>query len=205
MPTTVCELFETHSLELAGKYKWDNIDVADYYGLYIISLSDNPNENKNLLKKPIFNNVAIHKWIETANKITVDGEKPSVEIIKNRLTEFWLPDESILYIGKADKQKVDKRVGQFFTHKMGKKSPHKGGCWVKTLSNLSELNVYTIKIDNRAKIDETEKNLLKQFIFGVSAETLNILRDKNLPLPFGNLEYTKGDRKKHGISNQYVN
>ena len=44
----------------------------------------------------------------------------------------WLPNEPIVYIGKTH-QAIGKRVGEFYRHRCGDRSPHAGGEVVKLL------------------------------------------------------------------------
>lgn len=45
----------------------------------------------------------------------------------------WLSSEPIIYIGQTTGQTLAKRIRQFYSHKYGKKSPHRGGQAVKLL------------------------------------------------------------------------
>jgi len=202
MPLSVKNLLQSQNLQIKGLVKWGTPFEADYYGVYVVALSDDPDQNKKLLERPTFSESKIQTWINTATEMKIDGELPTIEKLKKRLTEFWFPDENIVYIGKAEKQKVEDRVSQFYSHKVGKRSPHKGGFWIKLLSNLSELNIYYSEIKDAPKVETTEKSLQKYFMSNVSDESLKNIRDKNLTLPFGNLKFG-GKIKKHGISKQY--
>lgn len=41
------------------------------------------------------------RWIDRVPSLALDGAKTTPEPLKERLSGFWLPDEVILYIGKA--------------------------------------------------------------------------------------------------------
>jgi hypothetical protein len=117
------------------------------------------------------------------------------------MSEFWLPDENILYFGKAPKRSyrkgVGNRVGEYYKTDYGEAKPHAGGHWLKALKNLNELFVYYVETENCGEI---EINMLSYFCENVSDGTRSQLRDKKLSLPFANLELKKGQRKNHGLN-----
>ena len=121
--------------------------------------------------------------------------------VKNRLAEFWLPDESILYIGKASTRKngsgISKRIREYFSTTIGDGGPHSGGQWVKSLANLNTLTVYYGVCDDP---NEIEVQMLQFFMCNVSKTTLEGLYDKRLPIPFANIKVTRN--KSHGFKNQ---
>lgn len=202
MPTTVHDILQAHNLAITGTVKWGGSFDANYNGIYIISLSDNPNQNENLSNAPSFNETQMHNWLNTATEMKIDNENPTIEKLKIRLSEFWFEDENIVYIGKAEKQNIKQRINKFFRHSVGERSPHRGGFWIKLLENLSELNIYYVKIDEQAIVDDIEKALLKYFMENVTPESRAEIRDQELPLPFGNVEYTPRRCKQHGILKQ---
>jgi hypothetical protein len=111
-----------------------------------------------------------------------------------------LPDETILYIGKAGTS-LNTRVNQFYNHILGNSKPHRGGHWLKTLDNLADLNIYlTATHDEPAH--EVESRCLKIFIDNVSTETREKLVDPMNPFPFANLEFPKGVKKNHNLQDQ---
>jgi len=76
-----------------------------------------------------------------------------VEPQNPREQERWLAHEPIIYIGQTTKQTIKKRVGQFYRHKYGAKSPHRGGQAIKLLlephtESPFELWVYWVPTDN---------------------------------------------------------
>jgi hypothetical protein len=117
------------------------------------------------------------------------------------LSKFWLPDESILYIGKAPKRSngtgISKRVSEYYSTPIGKGSPHSGVQWLKVLKNIDAFTVYYGVCESPALI---EYEMLNFFMNNVSTSTRLKLWDKNFPLPFANIR-NKGD-KKHGLKNQ---
>lgn len=148
--------------------------------------------------RPNFDDQQIKLWIGKLSKFQVDGNLATLTNIKNRLDDFWLPDESILYIGKAPTRKsesgISKRVSEYFTTIIGNNGPHSGGQWIKALKDLNTFTVYYAACD---KPGEVEHKMLEFFMSNVSTTTLANLYDKQLPVPFANIKFT--GNKNHRI------
>jgi len=201
MPISVTNLLQQNGLSTVGlkTVRWGNNPTSSQVGIYIVSTSQNPTANDNLFASaPIDNNI-LKFWLNKVATLQIDGNaSPTVSQLRDRLNQFWLPDESILYIGQTESSKgITGRVSQYYRTELGERKPHAGGHWLKTLSILNQLFVHYFP-DNTPT--PTEENLLRTFVKQVSKQTLTNLRDKNLPLPFANLELEKGNRKNHGIS-----
>ncbi|MCB0457954.1 MAG: hypothetical protein R2776_06055 [Flavobacteriaceae bacterium] len=201
MPTTVNELIKKFDLPESKVVKWKETISTEKEGIYIVSLSKDPELNSGILEEiPISKNI-IDKWIQKVNGFELDKVLTfDKDLIIERLSEFWLPDENIVYIGKApirsNGKGIGNRVREFYKTEYGEKRPHAGGHWIKSLSNLNDLYVHYILCDNSGDL---EIKLLKQFIDNISDKSKRKLRDKELMLPFANLELKKGQIKKHGL------
>ena len=143
----------------------------------------------------------IRKWIKKVDGFEIDKIKTfDPDKVIERLSQFWLPDENILYIGKAPKRSsgngIGNRVREYYKTDYGEKRPHAGGHWLKSLTILDELFVYYTACENPGRIEE---GMLRFFCNNVSEATISILRDKVLPLPFANLQLRRGQVKNHGL------
>lgn len=196
MPCTVNSLFGSAGLHLGGVVQWGRRFESNCSGIYIVSLSSDPDRNVNTQKLPPISIKAVDGWIHSVPSIELDGRRnPKAGDLALRLASFWLPDENVLYIGRTT-AKLSKRVNQFYNTPLGERGPHAGGHWIKTLRKISKLYVYYSECDNPKGAEEA---LLEYFIQCVSDQTRKCLRDPERPLPFGNLEYPPGKRKNHGI------
>lgn len=201
MPSTINELTEKFDLPKSKVVKWNETISSEKEGIYIISLSKDAQVNDVVLNEFPISESIIEKWIQKVDGFQLDKvltfDKNS---IIERLSEFWLPDESIVYIGKAPIRSNGKglgnRVKEYYKTEYGEKRPHAGGHWIKSLSNLDDLFVHYILCDNSGDI---ENKLLRAFINNVSDKSRRKLRDKELMLPFANLELRKGQIKNHGL------
>jgi hypothetical protein len=195
MPTTIQQLENTFNLKYIKTIKWGTSFNESSNGIYIIST----NQNKDYLPENdsvSFNEKQICTWFENAPNLTLNGKKAITEDLKKQLEGFWLADESILYIGKAEKQSLSDRISQFYNHKVGKKGSHKGGYWLKLLNNLDELYIHLFATNESHSMEE---KLLTHFIENVSEHSKEKLIEKWLFLPFANLQLRSGVIKCHGL------
>lgn len=200
MPSTVKTLLESVNLDISKikTCRWgQNVD-ADKHGIYFISTSLKTDCIENTYKgAPISINI-LDKWISKIKTIEIDGRSGinSLDLF-NRLNKFWLPDENILYIGQTEcNGGLKKRLSQYYKTNLGERKPHAGGHWIKTLLNLTDLYVHYIPTFTPLIL---EKEILVNFTKEVSQNTLTMIGDPELPLPFANLEIDKSRRKKHGV------
>lgn len=111
-----------------------------------------------------------------------------------------MPDETILYIGKAGTS-LNRRVRQYYNTNLGDSKPHAGGHWIKTLDVINDLNIYWTSSEGE-RAQDVEERFLKIFVQNVSYQSKKELFDPEHPFPFANLEFPKGTRKNHGLHYQ---
>lgn len=205
MAISVKDIFSKFNLVLTGQVKWNQEIKLDKCGIYVIALTDKVDEVITL-KNPIFSEDAILDWIKLINvyekTILVDKTIASVQSLKQRLSQYWLPDETIIYIGRVGPTKgrtFKTRMNEFYKTKLGCNKKHAGGHWLNTLANIAELNIFYSVCD-----PEIEEDMIKYFCEQVSTETKKGMHDKINCFPFANKELNKRSTKKHGISNQTV-
>lgn len=201
MPTTINELIEKFDLSKSKVVKWNETVPTEKEGIYIVSLSKDPDINGGTLSEIPISKRIIDKWIHKVKGFQLDKVLTfDKDPIIARLSEFWLPDENIVYIGKAPIRRngkgIGNRVKEFYKTEYGEKRPHAGGHWIKALSNLNNLYVHYILCKNSGDI---EIKLLEYFADNISDKSKGKLRDNELMLPFANLELRKGQIKKHGL------
>jgi len=107
---TVIELFECCGLLPNGPTAWCEPVLCDLAGVYTVTLNPNPAWNAGI---------------------------PAPPELCPALRVRWLPEQPILYIGKAGglglKSTLRKRIRQFYRHRHGDRSPHRGGHDLKLL------------------------------------------------------------------------
>lgn len=207
MPITVNELVEKSGLDpdAVKKVKWGTPVNTQKEGVYIISMSKTPNENNSLETFPISMKI-LKEWIDKVGGFTLDKKLTrSHELIKERLSKFWLKDENILYIGKAPIRKngdgLGNRIQEYYNTGFGEKRPHAGGHWIKLLENLKDLYVYYIECQ---ECERVEKEMIANFGKSISESSQEQLLETGVILPFANLEDGNKIRKSHGLGHMKI-
>jgi hypothetical protein len=179
MGGTVASLFKAAGLIPLGPVRWGERVPSHRPGVYVVQA---PSES---WSAP-FSMPAIEAWIERVPGIRVDGAVTDAKALRNRLDQFWITSEPVLYIGRAGTD-VDARVRAYHKTPLGDPRPHAGGHWLKTLSILDRLLVWWAETDDPV---DAEARLMWAFAdrHGVGF------------LPFANRQDATGDRKDHGIT-----
>ena len=182
------ELLRSVGLLADGPVRWGNPIRVGGPGVYLVEIAA-PHKSA-----PIDHTLVAH-WIERVPTLTLDGARPTQRELAVRMGEFWLPDETVVYIGMTNLS-IGGRVGAFVKTPLGDRRPHSGGHWLKTLTVLPELRVWWAPT---SAPEEYEDALLTAFAQGISPEAKAALRDSSVVLPWANLQSTGGERKQHGI------
>jgi hypothetical protein len=196
VPSTVAAVFAAASLEAEGVVRWGGQVGDTRSGVYAVALTDEPDALNVLSAAPIAKS-AIERLLAVRPGLTLDGRRPSEAELAERIAGFWLPDETIVYIGLATS--LRSRVRSFYRTPVGAKRPHSGGWFLKTLANLESLYVHFACV---GEYDDAEAAMLEGFVAAVSPTARAEIADPEHPWPFGNLELRRGGRKirkRHGI------
>jgi hypothetical protein len=86
----------------------------------------------------------------------IDPASVVIDVLPDVGRRRWNADQEIIYIGRATK--LRKRLGQFYRHKFGASSPHRGGQDIKLLQ--AHMLVYWATSEN---FREAEKTLIDTF------------------------------------------
>lgn len=199
--STICELFSMAAVRHEGVVRWGDPVPSNNPGIYIVSLSPDPERNDCPLSSAPIDCAKVASWLSRATGLTIDNEPNSrPKVLAQRLRKYWLADETILYIGQTS-QPLRKRVRQYYRHRLGARGPHKGGQWIKTLSVLDELFVHHAESPDHVSV---EFQLIEAFVSRVSAATKAQVGSDDYAFPFANLElrdpkHGNRIRKRHGI------
>ena len=142
----------------------------------------------------------VGKWIERVETLRLDGEVPTSKALAARIGSFWLPSQTVVYIGTSDVS-VARRVAAIAKTELGDRRPAAGGHWLKTLRSLDGLKVWWAAT---AATEEYEDALLAAFAAGVPEEDLAALPDRSVVLPWANLRRPTGERKATGLTGSLI-
>lgn len=194
MQTTIADAFSAAGLARGDVVRWDTKPLTPLPGVYIVSLSASTDDNDgSMMSAPLFKE-AFERWLDVRPELTLEGVRPTVQRLIDRIRQFWLGNEVILYTGKATS--LSARVGQYYWTPIGARRPHAGGYFLKLLSNLDQLWVHYTACDDPSIADDS---MLERFCEGVSVDSRRELLDPARPFPFANLEWPQGIRKAHGL------
>ncbi|HEY6058568.1 MAG TPA: GreA/GreB family elongation factor [Candidatus Limnocylindrales bacterium] len=136
------------------------------------------------------------KWAERVTTLRLDGERPNGLQLARRLAAFWLPSQTVVYLGSTEKS-LSGRIGALYATELGDRRPHSGGHWLKTLRGLAQARIWWAESSAPA---EAELELAIAFAESVDASEAGHLPDPAIVLPFANLEDPLGARKPHGLA-----
>jgi hypothetical protein len=195
MPTTVADAFAAAGLVRDNAVRWGTKPGTSDPGVYIVSLTGSLDSFDGKLIEAPLAATEFQRWLDLRPELTLDGSRPTVEQLTACVRRFWIPDEVILYIGLAGSSLLE-RVGHYYNTPIGRRSPHRGGYFLKLLSNLGELGVHYAGCADSAV---AERRMLQRFCAHVSQDSRRALQDPAHPFPFANLEWPRGTRKTHGL------
>jgi hypothetical protein len=194
MSSSVRDLFDASETLYSGFVRWGQPVALNGPGLYVVALTDNPERRDAITSGAALSDDLLNTLLARRPELAVDGVRPDGWALKERVSSFWIPTETVLYIGKASTS-VRVRVDQFYRTKLGARSPHAGGWFLK-------LTGHTLFVHYGPSLEpiQAEHSMLGSFVRGVSQANRGRLHDPERPMPFANLEWPKGLRKRHGIT-----
>lgn len=199
MPTSPEALFREADLNISGCTAWNVPPNNPRPGVYVVSLPSTGIANTGFLPHAPISVALVREWIGRVPAFTFQGQQfPRAELVAEFIQRFWLPDECIVYIGKATS--LRRRLGEFFRHRLGDRMPHKGGHWLKTLTNIHHLSVFYAECLSEPEAIQKETQLLQLFSRQTSAASKSALFNPDCPLPFANLKISR-QRKQNCIRN----
>jgi hypothetical protein len=183
MPHTVNALFRITDLASTRVTPWGVKPSCKEKGIYIVALTDDPDSLDGAIASLPASHEAINNWMVECPALKVDYAPATLETIITRLSRYWLPNEVALYVGKTNAQGgLHGHIGEFYQHKLGRKSPHKGGQWIKSLSIISKLYVHYSSCPDPIT---AESAMIGHFC----------KKDPNGPFPFANLEWRVPEKR----------
>lgn len=192
--TSVSGLLDAAGLVHDGAVRWGQRPSLFTPGVYLVATTSDPKDEIGE-SHAVVDPDAVTTLLRARTEATVDGHAATAESVRRRLEAIWVAGEPVVYIGLASTSVRD-RVGQYYGTKIGARAPHAGGWPIKLLAGLDRLWVHYAAADDP---DDAEQRLLRAFRDGLAAAVVAGLHDRDVVLPYANLELTKGLRKGHGF------
>jgi hypothetical protein len=181
------ELLRSIGLAAMGPVRWGIAPSSVLPGVYVI-------EAPEAAEVAPIDAEAVRAWIERVPTLRLDQTRPTTEALADRLAEFWIPSEAVVYIGLAGTS-LRSRVGAFYRTPLGDPRPHAGGHWLKTLLGLEAYRVWWAETNEP---ERNERQLLERFADRAGPSLTG--RAAVLALPFANRADAYGNSKPHGIA-----
>ncbi len=138
----------------------------------------------------------IGKWLERVEGLRLDGTRPTSRGLAARLAAFWLPSETVLYVGSTEAS-VSRRVASLLATQIGDRRPNSGGHWLHALAMPPGTRIWWTATP---AVEEYEDALFTAFADGIADEARSALHDPDMVLPFANLRRPTGERKRTGLA-----
>jgi hypothetical protein len=200
MTISVDALFDRCGLTEAGTVPWGQRIPLDEPGVYVVSSTPDATDAAGTIVSYSHDPASLRALRQACPDVAVDGKPATDDELAARIGAFWIPGSAVLYIGLAGTS-LQKRVNQYYATRVGHRSPHAGGWWLKTMTEIESLYIHYAPT---AYPDETEKALLEAYAESVPASIRRTLCDPERVAPFANVDVRKGFRKRHGLSGYKV-
>ena len=129
MANSVHDLLTKCGLYHDGVVRWRQAVPEHKPGVYIVSTHSDPHSSASRLSGYEANYAVLDQLKVRYPAISVDGAIASPEQVATRISQFWIPATTVLYVGLAGTS-LKNRVAQFYTTKIGAAKPHAGGWWL---------------------------------------------------------------------------
>ncbi len=194
---TVRDVFEVvdQSLSPARSVGWGAPVGLELPGVYVVATSRDANDDTGPTSARI-SDERVEELLAARPELLVDGARPTRAALVARIESMWVPNETIVYIGMSTGP-VGDRVADYYKTTLGARAPHAGGWPIKTLVDVDRLTVFAACCPDP---EAAEQQMLAVFERCIGQETRARLCDPIRVMPFANLEYPKGTRKRHGIT-----
>lgn len=126
----------------------------------------------------------------------MDGERPTQSTLAARMRSFWLPGQTLLYVGRSTKS-MSARVSSLYATELGHARPHPGGHWLKALKGHDKLRLWWAETEAP---EEYEDALINAFAETIPEEARATLPDDAPVLPWANLGSPTGPARQTGLT-----
>jgi transcription elongation factor GreA len=187
-PSTA-ELLRSIGLDVDGPVRWGTKPPSRAAGIFAIeATTPAPSAHIEIDE--------VRRWLERVPDLRMDGERPTQSTLATRLRSFWLPEQTLLYVGRTAKS-MSARVASLYATELGHARPHPGGHWLKALKGHEKLRVWWAETEAP---EEYEDALIGAVVESVPDEARASLPDGAPVLPWANLGSPTGSARDTGLT-----
>jgi transcription elongation factor GreA len=175
-------------LDIDGPIRWGSVPSSQAAGVFIVELATP------LAEAPL-DQVALRRWLERVPGLRLDGERPTPVGLGQRLASFWVPGQSVLYVGRSARSLAG-RVGALYATELGHRRPHSGGHWLKTLRDPQAMRLWWSETE---AVEEYEDALIGAFAESLPPSSTARPSSAMPIFPWANLESPSGGLRETGL------
>jgi transcription elongation factor GreA len=176
-------------LDVDGPIRWGDLPTGRSAGVIVV-------ETVSPMTGAPIDHGALRRWLERVPSLLVDDTRPSPSVLAQRLSSFWVPGQTLLYVTRAEKGAAS-RVAAMYATELGHRRPHPGGHWLKTLRDpVALLRLWWAETDAG---EEYEDALIEAFAGAVPEVVRSTVRGEAL-LPWANLASPGGIVRATGLT-----
>jgi len=139
---------------------------------------------------------ALRTWLERVPDLKLDGRTPTPHEIAADLRRWWLPGETVVFIGSTARS-LGGRAAALAATAIGDRRPF-GSAWrLRVLKDVPKLRLWWAETD---AAEEYADAAFGAFAAGVDPASIARLPDPSLVLPYGNTEAPDGRRAGHDLT-----
>jgi transcription elongation factor GreA len=142
---------------------------------------------------------ALRLWLERVPGLGLDGATPTPHELAARLGTYWLPGETVVFIGSTAKS-LGGRVRALMATEIGDRQPFGSAHRLRLLKDVPKLRIWWAET---GAAEEYADALFGAFAAGVDPTWAARLPDHGLVLPFGNVEAPDGRKEAHGLTDLF--
>ncbi len=188
-PRSAVALIRSLDLLPDGPIVWDQALPSRSPGIFLVEVAARTDE------API-DIVAVRDWLERVPGLMLDGERPTASALAARLNSFWIPQQTVVYVGRTTKS-LAARVSSLIHTPLGDRKPHPGGHWLWTLRDVAKLRIWWAET---TAPEEYEDGLSNAVAEDCDPAVAAILAGFGPLLPWANMSSATGDPKRTGIT-----
>ncbi|GIW20016.1 MAG: hypothetical protein KatS3mg065_0312 [Chloroflexota bacterium] len=193
-PRSAAALFRSVGLLPDGPVLWGRPLPAVRSGVVVIELLEPAGASA-----PI-DPARVGKWLERVPSLRLDGAVPTTRRLVARLASYWIPGQTVLFVGYAATD-LGRRVAALPVTSIGNRPPLADAHWLLVLRRPEILRLWWAATDAP---EEYADALLDAFAEGVAPEVAAALPEPDLVLPWATLRRPTGEARRHGLTDDLL-